>query len=528
MHFAARLIVLTGAALVGAFIGYLSELKHLARRDYDRYPHLATYRPLPHHVPRLRNDISFRFAMVHDVLHERYPKHGPAYHRRRELLTREKLARLPPDDEATFPLIDDLAIAVHRLGRHDEAIALMREKMQRQAAKKQFGAELYTSHSNLGAILLHAEEVRWLAGDPAARVRFAEGVTLVRQSVVIYPQAHFGRQRWHAVLGEFLLAAMRDPRLATTFDFLGNSLDRRIEDTLQREMTQMDTEYGRPNALGFRPDRARIEVPQFFHPNVDPADPVMWPDLVAIRKYITKVGAEYDWKPLHSHGEPVAFDEPCLAIVGMWRQSGAASPHMALALAETMLRVGQRYIAWAAFERTARLADRVSPEPSVVKSLREHCRKRQEQIETTLRFSKSKPEYEDRWHRVSPPPPAEVVDGLRAQFDAELAHGERYQRAYQEYEASRIASGVSIDDPHFMEPFLALHPPIASSSGPEEWYASVDPADFDRQLSNDSMARSLLGAGIAALAAALVMRVRAWWRTLQAIFSLAAAMTCCL
>jgi hypothetical protein len=33
--------------------------------------------PLPHHVPKSPNAASFRFAMAHDVIHERYPKHGP-------------------------------------------------------------------------------------------------------------------------------------------------------------------------------------------------------------------------------------------------------------------------------------------------------------------------------------------------------------------------------------------------------------------------------------------------------------------
>ena len=49
-----------------------------------------------------------------------------------------------------------------------------------------------------------------------------------------------------------------------------------------------------------------------------------------------------------SHRKPVPFDEPALGIIGMWRQGGGANPHFALALGETMLRVGQRYIAWCA------------------------------------------------------------------------------------------------------------------------------------------------------------------------------------
>ena len=39
-----------------------------------------------------------------------------------------------------------------------------------------------------------------------------------------------------------------------------------------------------------------------------------------------------------SHFVPVAFDEPTLGIIGMWRLCGGAHPYFALALGETMLR----------------------------------------------------------------------------------------------------------------------------------------------------------------------------------------------
>ena len=39
--------------------------------------------PLPHHIPPTEGGASFRFAMAHDVLHERYPKHGPAFYTER-------------------------------------------------------------------------------------------------------------------------------------------------------------------------------------------------------------------------------------------------------------------------------------------------------------------------------------------------------------------------------------------------------------------------------------------------------------
>ena len=32
--------------------------------------------PYPHHIPKTPGNVSLRFAMVHDVLHERFPRHG--------------------------------------------------------------------------------------------------------------------------------------------------------------------------------------------------------------------------------------------------------------------------------------------------------------------------------------------------------------------------------------------------------------------------------------------------------------------
>src|SRR5215213_7875295 len=70
----------------------------------------ALYARLPHHVPPSADAPPFRFAMVHDVIHERYPRHGPAFYRERERLARERMAVLHPDSEASFALTDDIAV----------------------------------------------------------------------------------------------------------------------------------------------------------------------------------------------------------------------------------------------------------------------------------------------------------------------------------------------------------------------------------------------------------------------------------
>src|SRR5262245_54618959 len=73
--------------------------------------------PLPHHVPKSPAAASFRFAMAHDVIHERYPKHGPAFYRERERLARERLAQIPADSDEAFGLADDIGTGLDRLGK---------------------------------------------------------------------------------------------------------------------------------------------------------------------------------------------------------------------------------------------------------------------------------------------------------------------------------------------------------------------------------------------------------------------------
>jgi hypothetical protein len=205
--------------------------------------------------------------------------------------------------------------------------------------------------------------------------------------------------------------------------------------------------------------------------------------------FITSVGAEDGWKEAvpSAHAEPVPFDEPALGIIGMWRLGGGANPHFALALGEIMLRVGQRYIAWCAYERAAGLADRVWPDAEIQRQFVEHCRRRQHLIERQL-------------------PPAGVKE-LRPRFEAELAHGQRYQKEHQDYEAERIRAGVPLDDEHFYDDFNAAHGPIASPVGEEETFVATK-HDYYQPYFNGPVA--VLAAGVAACLGAVLVRGWRW------------------
>jgi hypothetical protein len=172
-----------------------------------------------------------------------------------------------------------------------------------------------------------------------------------------------------------------------------------------------------------------------------------------------------------------------------------------------MLRVGQRYIAWSAFERAARLAERFSPDPALREFLSNHCRRRQQAIEETLLFHGEGTGYGTPWQRVSPPPPVETVARLRDRFDQQLAHGQAFQRDYQEYESSRIAEGSSIDDEQFFDAFYAGRESIASPIGPEEWFARIPRVRMAEYAFERRMAWGFMGAGLAAMAVALFSRL---------------------
>lgn len=499
-----RLLIVAVLAGVGSVVGAAVGLRAAILPNMAHFPFLAERVPLPHHVPEHAGGVALRFAMVQDVLTERFARHGPAYYEARLQLDEGRLAALAADDPARLPLLDDLGVDRERLGRSDAAIADLRGKLEDQRRRGIGGRNLYTTYANLGTFLIHASIARAMAGDSAARDRFREGVELIRESVRVNPEAHFGRERWQLAIAEFLLAAMADPHLLMTFDFLGNRYDLPVDAILYDRDLSM---YGRAADVNFSRWRALDELPEFLDPRIVADDPALWPRLAPIRRRITRVGAEAGWDEVAvpSHREAVPFDEPTLGIVGMWRQGGGANPHFALALGETMLRVGQRILAWNAFERADRLADRAWPDPAIADSLRAHCRDRRRAIERTFAERAEDP---PRRLEVGPPHPEDTPDHLRARFDAELKFGEAYRARYQDFERGQIARGVAVDDPRFDADFVEGPTPIASPVGPEEWFVGIPPARLESYARDYGFARSVFGAGVAAMLGALGFRLK--------------------
>jgi hypothetical protein len=459
-------------AIFGLFVGLAGFVPTLPP---VRHPGLATY-PLPYHVPKYRHGVSLRLAMVHDVLHERFPRHGRTYYEYRNRKVREEITGLKDavrDDGVArakrFRLLDDLGAGLDFVGEHDEAVRVLRDKLTEQQAEGLSGRELYTSYANLGTFLIHGNAPRAIRGDPVAKGRVREGLDLIHKAIEVNPQAHFGREAWQAITVEFLLAAIDDPQLLSRFDLVGNRLDKTIDPQLQ---------LGYKSPEWVPRGEARMAAFYLAHPeSTERAE--------GFRNYITLIGAEEGWVAVPtSHTKPVPFDEPVLGIIGMWRLGGGANPHFALALGETMLRVGQRYIAWCAYERAALMEDRFWPDPEICRAFVAHCRQRQALLEKDM--------------------PEDDRAALRPRFSAELEFGRQFQQAYQNYEAERLANGTSFDDPHFYDAFHAQHAPIASPPGSaDKLLVQVDQHNF--QVSLPSV---LLFAGLFAFACAQCLRWR--------------------
>ncbi len=472
-----RRIVVPLATCVGAFVGFIVGVNVSTKRIHE--PPAESY-PLPHQVPKYPGGTSLRLAMVHDILHERFARHGRAYYEARNLRARRELAELaagPVDGDRTperlLPYFDDLGAGLDYLGEHDEAVRVLRDKLARQQALGFKGNALYTTYANLGTFLLHANLAAARKGDAKAKEGFQEGLGFVKISIEVNPAAHFGREEWQVVAAEFLLAVMDDPQLLRKYDFVGDRLDRDVDPEPLRCINSRGLGVGIPRSVS-----AYLR---------DPAGSPM--QVESLRSGITEVGAEEGWEKAVpcTHAKPVPFDEPVLGIVGMWRLGSGADPHFALALGEIMLRVGQRYLAWCAYERAAGLEGRLWPDPEIRRGFVAHCRARQARIEAQL--------------------PAEEREHLRPRFNAELAFGQRYQAAYQDYEAERLAAG-KVPDEHFYDDFNAEHGPIASPVGYSDRILIAPRPSF--RFDAPPLAWMVFFAGLFAFAAAWLLRT---WAT---------------
>jgi hypothetical protein len=254
-----------------------------------------------------------------------------------------------------------------------------------------------------------------------------QSLDYIERAIAINPGGHFGREAWQAILTEHLLAAFDHPDLLVKYDLIGEPLD---------------TQTGPDRRWRFTYAR---QMPDISNPRM-PAE-----QRLNIRESVDRVGTDPEWAAQVNPDYPrsMPFDEPTLAIIGMWTLGGGPNPHFALALGRIMDNIGQHYIAWNAYERAIELQDYFWPDPIIRAKIVVLCRARQEDIEKI----------------EEPDNPAAWQERMRTQHAKELAWGIAYQKAYQDFEASQIAAGVPLNDPRFYTAFFQTHPSIASSPG---------------------------------------------------------------
>ncbi|MDB6134712.1 MAG: hypothetical protein JWM59_2955 [Verrucomicrobiales bacterium] len=133
-----------------------------------------------------------RFPEALQVLTGGFPRHSALFHEWRAAKCLKALKGNPGQPA----LYDDLAVSQHKLGRHREAVATMRQK-------ESVAPGLYETWSNLGTFYIYTGELK-------------EAVACIDKALGINPNAHFGREKYQRWLVLWLMerqaaAAGREP-----------------------------------------------------------------------------------------------------------------------------------------------------------------------------------------------------------------------------------------------------------------------------------------------------------------------------
>jgi len=442
--------------------------------------------------------------MVHDVLLGRYLHHGEAWYREQVRRANAITSTFAPASEITetrssppsalppstvLDAMDDLGVALENLHDYDQAIAVMRKKLsllpRRQVdpaapvdtdfddqAKElrliqetgNLSPEMhhqYTTRANLGTFLIHASIAGALSGDAAAKRELSEGLNLIRESIRLNPGAHFGREKWQAVVVQHFLAVTELPSLLTEFDMLGHPME---------DFTPL---FARNS------DRGLNFLPEYLDADVSIEKRVF------LRSAIVRISPDPEWvaqvRPVVAGG--VAFDEPTLALIGMWTLGGGPNPHSALALAHICEQIGQYPLAWEGYERATELSEGFSKDAAIRRVLVSHCESRQNAIAT--HESPANPEL---WQTTN-----------RARYKSERAWADDYLSRYHDWEAKQIAAGIALDSPMFYEGFQRANVPLPSKIG------NADIIAFRELIPGDSLFEALLDVLPLSLAIAGVM-----------------------
>lgn len=126
-----------------------------------------------------------RFPGVLAVMTGDFPRHSREYYEWRADTVEKQLAAVPDTDPRGPALRDDLAVALHKLGRHAEAVQVMEASLK-------LAPDRYETLSNLGTFTIYLGDL------PASRA-------WLQKALAINPDAHFGREKYQLWLVEHLM-----------------------------------------------------------------------------------------------------------------------------------------------------------------------------------------------------------------------------------------------------------------------------------------------------------------------------------
>lgn len=458
-------------------------------------PLIETRVLVPHARPHADGRLGLRTAMIYDVLHQRYASHGEDWHIARIAASEARIASLDLSEPSAAALIafDDIAVSCDRLKRFDDGLNSLTRKqdlliawygrpdsaeidavavanqalrldipytaptrpriiMTRvdwlndllEAADATDGphrqsfintldelgnppppeklddpkAHWYSLYANRGTLKIHA---LLYAQDLGNRHAVAEARDDIALAVQLNPNAHFGREPWQLhILCQ--LASGQTP--TATMSLFGTPLLYADGATSAEAPTEVGLRYRRDftslyGTTAFnRGEAIRIDA---YQPVLVPHLPVRSAD-----------GIHYGLTPA---------DQIALAAIGMWTYGGGPNPFSALMLGQVSETLGQRQLAFFAYQRALGMQARW-PAP-VRDALTKFCQARCDDLTTATEAST----WSD-FHR------------------ADLAAGEAAQRQLHEAEATLLAAGVAYDDPQI----AALANTIPRTTpGAEQW-----------------------------------------------------------
>lgn len=141
---------------------------------------------------------------VRSMVAGRYEVNPPVYYEIRVERLKKEIAKGTSDPN----LYDDLSVAYERLGKTDEAIKVINQKLK---LKGKFTSEdSYKYHANLGTFLAH-KALAAKSGKPD-KALLKEALDHLEKAVKINPEAHFGREAAQIELVRALAEGLPEPK----------------------------------------------------------------------------------------------------------------------------------------------------------------------------------------------------------------------------------------------------------------------------------------------------------------------------